>query len=164
MPTPTYTLISETVLGSAQASVEFSSISSSYKDLVLEIITNSTSNLDGALRLNNDTGSNYSTTYLGGNGSSASSGRFTSQTQAFLDVVGTGTSSALNTYYVHIFSYANTNMNKTIISRHGNASTGADALVSLWRSTSAVTSVLFRINDGSNINSGSTFRLWGVVG
>ena len=80
----TYTPIATNTLGSAQASVTFSSISGSYTDLVLIINagTSDASEQDCLIRVNGDTGSNYSATYMYGTGSSAASGRNANQTES----------------------------------------------------------------------------------
>jgi hypothetical protein len=70
MPTPTYTPIATTTLGTAAASVTFSSISGSYTDLVL-IIAGVQSVADVPyIQFNSDTATNYSRTQLSGDGSS----------------------------------------------------------------------------------------------
>jgi hypothetical protein len=54
-----YTALANVTLGSSAASVTFSSISQSYRDLVL-VITATTSAVDNAfIRFNSDSGSNY---------------------------------------------------------------------------------------------------------
>lgn len=170
MPTPTYDLIEEKVLGSAQASVTFSSIPGTYKDLVLEMTVRGTDTVNSASgwwRINGDTGSNYSNTRLYGNGTSALSIRDSNQTQHRLGEIP-GNNAGTNTYNVGIiqlFSYANTNVNKTALVRNSSVSTGTllDQFVELWRSTSAVTSITLT-NDLTNWASGCVFRLWGVAG
>lgn len=161
MPTPTYTLISETVLGSAQASVTFNSFPSTYKDLVLEMITTGTQVDASTLRFNGDTGSNYSWTYIQGIGSTASSTRASNDTTINVGLNDTAPSISI----VNIMSYSNTNVYKTTISRAGSSTTTiVRGFVGLWRSTSAITSLTMTVGTSSNFSSGSTFRLWGVVG
>ena len=71
----TYTPIATTTLGSAVNSVTFSSIASTYTELVLVIQYQSAANCVANITFNNDTATNYSTTYLSGNGTSAASAR-----------------------------------------------------------------------------------------
>jgi anti-sigma-K factor RskA len=59
-------------------------------------------------------------------------------------------------------NYANTTIYKTSIARSNNASTGVDSMVSVWRSTNAVTSVKVYPASG-NMASGSTFTLYGIA-
>lgn len=163
MPTPTYDLIEEQVLSSAQASVTFSSIPGTYKDLVLEIVgTNSGSTDDIQLRFNSDTGSNYSRTFLEGTGSAANSNRNSNVTGAFLGGYVTGSANFCS--YIQFMSYANTNVNKTQIARGNIPSAYVYATVGLWRNTAAITTVLVGWQASGQYGSGTTFRLWGVAG
>ena len=163
MPAPTYDLIEEKVLGSAQASVTFSSIPGTYKDLVLEVV-GTTTNTNGTyitLRFNSDSNSNYSETLLVGNGTSALSERDSNVAVAFTGWQGNNVS-VVN---INIMSYANTNVYKTVLTRGGSDNNRVTASVALWRSTAAITSIEAKSNNGTNsFNSGCTFRLWGVSG
>lgn len=148
----TYEPIATTTLGSAQSSVTFSTISGSYTDLVL-IVAATTDTLK--VQFNSDTGSNYSRTYIYGDGSSATSGRSTSGT--FFYIAGGSPSATLN----YIQNYSNTTTYKTVLSRGNAVSNGVDASVSLWRSTSAITSITLTPNSGT-IASGSVLTLYGI--
>ena len=155
MPT-TYEPIATTTLSSAQSSVTFSSISGSYTDLVLVANGTASSDTDIYVRFNSDSGTNYSRTYILGDGSSAVSGRNSNSTNASVIYFKTTQSSAI----VNIQNYSNSTTNKTVLSR-GNNSDFTIAYVSLWRNTAAITSVTLSANVG-NINSGSTFTLYGI--
>ena len=160
----TYTPIATTTLGSAVTSYTFSSIPSTYTDLVLIISAAASSGLDLAIRYNGDSGSNYSETILTGNGTSASSTRETSQTRGLLDYNGIPSSTlGNNVTIVNIMNYANTTTYKTALSRANNAGSGTDANVILWRSTSAINSVTVLSSNVNNISSGSTFTLYGIA-
>ena len=160
MPTPTYDLIEEKVLSSAAPSVTFNSIPGTYKDLVLEVTGFGVSNQFFLWRVSNDSGSNYSRTYMLGNGTTASSSRDSNIAQGYAEF---GTSStALGTASVQFMSYANTNVNKTVLTRGGDAGTNTVAGVYLWRSTAAINRIDVLGNGGTNIGSGTTLRLWGV--
>ena len=161
MPTPTYDLIEEQVLSTTAASVTFSSIPGTYKDLVLEIIGNATSAGNLYWQFNGDTATNYSSTNVRGDGTAAGSTRISTTANGYIDLSGAYTALGIRT--VSLFSYANTNVNKTWLSRTSIAGGIAEALVGLWRSTAAVTSFTVQSNVG-NLASGSTFRLWGVSG
>ena len=160
----TYTPIASVTLSSAQSSVTFSGIPQTYTDLVLvSTSTTSLANRDYNLRLNSDSGSNYSFIVLAGNGSAASSARGTNTSNTGLYIVS-GTSTTIpGTVISHIQNYSNTTTYKTILQR-GNESGGEVCVgVSLWRSTAAVTSITISASTGSaNFNSGSTFTLYGV--
>ena len=159
----TYEPIATTTLGSAQATVTFSSIPATYTDLVL--VTNLGGDTTAAsllLRVNGDSGSNYSTTVLYGTGSSALSAGYSNLTSAYAGQINTGLPAALSAIsIIQIFNYANTTTNKTIISRYNEAGTEVNAMVSLWRSTSAINEVILR-TASSSFRTNSTFTLYGI--
>ena len=160
----TYTPIATTTLGSDQASVTFSSISGTYTDLVLVCSIQQSGTDDFSIRFNGDTGSNYSRTTLWGDGTSGGSYRSSNATQITVSYYGYPPSAAstFGTEIINIQNYSNTTTYKTVVARANNAGTGTDATVGLWRSTSAITEVLVRINAG-NLKSGSTFTLYGIA-
>jgi hypothetical protein len=158
----TYTPIATTTLGSAQATVTFSSISGSYTDLVLVESPIFSTGSQSLLRVGNgsvDTGANYSSTNLSGNGSSAQSARYTG-----LDSIGTtpGTtqSTAAHTVIRNIQNYSNTTTFKTVLQRVSGDSVWA--LVGLWRSTAAINIITLTSLNG-NYQTGSTFTLYGIA-
>jgi hypothetical protein len=158
----TYTQIASTTLGSAAASVTFSSIAATYTDLVLVMSGTATSGGPSTLlTFNGDTASNYSYTYLTGNGTAASSGRGSTQTSITVSYNGVVGSSP-NTNIVQIMNYANTTTNKTILSRANQTAFGTDAIVGLWRSTSAITSMTLTTSSSTFV-AGSTFNLYGIT-
>jgi hypothetical protein len=156
----TYSPIASITLGSAQSSVTFSGIPQTYTDLVLVISGKRDSGTadDFLIRFNGDTGSNYSRTFLAGDGSSASSGRSTSVTSLpmlYMD----STNWTATTFMV--FNYSNTTTHKTAMNRTNLPGVVTSTNVGLWRSTSAITSISFTA-PSNNIASGSTFTLYGV--
>jgi hypothetical protein len=157
--TGTYTLISGTTLTTTAASVTFSSIPATYTDLILVVNPTYAINADASITFNGDTANNYSSTYLTGNGTSATSGRFSTMPRIYLDQINTGTT--IVQYNASIMDYANTTTFKTVLSRYGGTTKGVEAVVGLWRSTAAITSVLVD-GGGANFTSGSTIRLYGI--
>lgn len=159
--TGTYTLIASNTLGSAAATVTFSSISGTYTDLFLVCDFALTSSGDGlGLQFNSDTGSNYSDTMLAGNGSTASSSRQSSQFSIRSGYWETGRSQT----YISIMDYVNSNTYKTTLSRQFQSGTTTSYVVAntgLWRSTSAINSITLGSISG-NIASGSIFKLYGI--
>jgi hypothetical protein len=163
--TATYSLINSTTLGSAQSSVTFSSIPSTFTDLVLVCnIAQVASNNSLRIRYNSDTGSNYSYTQLQGNGSTAVSGRDSNLTSG--EVAETTASTSLELAVIaHIQDYSNTTTYKTLIGRGNRADSLVDATVSLWRSTAAITTIDLAMGSGfpaNNFATGSTFKLYGI--
>ena len=83
----TYEPIATVILTNATNSVGFGSIPQTYTDLILIISAASTVAQDPIIRLNSDSGTNYSYTTLTGNGSSASSARATSQLECLKTIL-----------------------------------------------------------------------------
>ena len=153
----TYTPIATTTLGSAQATVTFSSIASTYTDLIIVFSGAPTANDFFSIRFNNDSGSNYSLTDLYGTGSAAYSSRQTNQTKISRNEC-VGQSNAI----IQINNYSNTTTYKTTLSRSNSATDAAFAVVGLWRSTAAINRVDL-IHDGSTFAAGNTFTLYGLA-
>jgi hypothetical protein len=161
----TYTPIATQTLTSAASNITFSSISSIYTDLVL--VTNvkgPTSNIESLrLRFNGDSGTNYSVTWMRGDGTSASSGRETSQNVLLVGRVGFQ-SEMFSPNIIQIMNYSNTTTNKTCLVRSSAPQTSAGETwtnVGLWRSTAAITSIVVSL-DTSLLAVGSTFTLYGI--
>jgi hypothetical protein len=155
--TSTYEMIATNTLGSTQSSVTFSSIPATYTDLVLVCNVTKTASSNTAFRLNSDTGSNYSSTFMEGNGSSASSNRLTSTTQGSIDYSDTTVNPVPSV--THFMNYSNTTTNKTTLSRSG--SEYVYAYVNLWRNTAAINTILVYAASGNYV-AGSIFTLYGI--
>jgi hypothetical protein len=155
----TYEKIATQTLGSAVTNVTFSSIPSTYTDLVV-IVAGTTAATDTlAFQFNGDTGTNYSDTALKGNGSTASSDRRTGQTLGYFGTPSTSESVVIG----QIMNYANTTTFKTSIGRGSAANQQVESRVTLWRSTAAITSIKILTGGASNINIGTTFSLYGIA-
>jgi hypothetical protein len=155
----TYTPIATTTLGSAQSSVTFSSFSG-YTDLYIVVNSTAAGNQNILLRFNSDTGTNYSYTRMTGAGSA------TSNRESSIDAINLYNSSAslngvMATTIVQVQNYANTTTFKTVLSRGNGGANETNAQVSLYRSTSAITSLTFSIFT-TNFSAGSTFTLYGI--
>jgi hypothetical protein len=161
----TYTPIATQTLGSAVSSVTFSSIPSTYTDLILIANTgfvNTGSDNQFEARVNGDSGSNYSVTGLFGDGSSVYSYRQSNNTWIEMNRINY---SLTNTIIMQLNNYSNTSTYKTIITRTNGTATQISATVNLWRSTSAINSIsLSNYYAGSNtFFAGSTFTLYGIA-
>lgn len=158
----TYTPIATQTLGSAASTVTFSSISSAYTDLILIATPQSasgTTSLD--IQFNGDTGTNYSLTYLYGDGSGAYSGRASNNAVANGGTaVSTASTFLVNT--VQIMNYSNTTTYKSLLTRANNTAGNVLTSVSMWRNTAAISTILLKLASGSNFATGSTFTLYGV--
>jgi hypothetical protein len=161
----TYEPIATTTLGSAQTQITFSSIPSTYTDLVL------VSNLSIVgyvasmyLRFNNDGTATYSNTRLYGDGSSAASDRpSTPQTEMYVGIVGAG-SAPESVVITNIQNYANATTKKTVLSRGNSPANYVSAIVGLWSSTAAINriDIYFRLVGTDTAAAGSTFTLYGI--
>lgn len=159
----TYDQIASQTLASDTASVTFSGIAADWTDLVLLGSTScTTAATDIRVRYNASSGTNYSATRLIGNGTSASSTRDSSgSSYGYLGFLGTSTTD-FTTFQIHIMSYANTNVYKTILSETGQAGAQVRREVSLWAQTAAITSIAIYPGTLTNLRSGSTFSLYGI--
>lgn len=158
----TYEPISTTTLSTSATSIEFSSIPSTYTDLVIVYaLKAATASADMYLRVNNDTNANYSNTILWGNGSTAGSNRFSSQPQIRLNYTVDVLTTNLTYLICNINNYSNTTSYKSIIYKTGIASDAVDTGASLWRSTSAINRVTLTLSSG-NWGSGCTATLYGI--
>ena len=160
--TVTYEKIATNTLGSAAASITFSSISGAYTDLVLVINAKTTAGSGNnyfLVRVNSDSGNNYSRTGMYGNGSVVGGFRNSNISSTYI-TLGDSTTNFGNAL-LNFMNYSNTTTNKTILHRENND--GATyGVVSLYRSTSALTSITVS-GDGWNIATGSTFTLYGIL-
>jgi hypothetical protein len=156
----TYTPIATITLGSAQSSISFSSFSG-YTDLRLVAdFSYATNAVNARLRFNSDAASNYSFTYVLGNGTASSSGRGSNVSD-----IGTGylaTTSQRGLMIIDVMNYSNATTNKSCLIRHNNAGDRVEATVGLWRNTAAITALSLTGN-GGNFATGSTFTLYGIA-
>lgn len=165
----TYEPIASQTLGSDAASVTFSSIGGGWTDLIILAHTRLTGSFSATtygIRFNSDTGSNYSSTQLLGTGSVAQSQRDTSVTYAYVSTstAATGAANVFTPVIIHIMSYANSNVFKTVLAASDAENARVVRTVGLWRSTSAITSVTLvpvATNQG-DFKSGCTFSLYGI--
>jgi hypothetical protein len=162
----TYSTIATQTLSSATNLVTFSSIPSTYTDLIF-ICTPGTAQLqDMYFRVNGDSGSNYSWTHLFGTGSTTGSVRSSGNAAGMADYYGAPNLTVGNSNQILQFmNYSNTTTFKTILTRSNRADSGTDLTVNLWKSTAAINEIQFRMSGGATINflAGSTFTLYGIA-
>lgn len=152
--------------------ITFSSIPSTYKHLQLRAIVRNTSVGTGEQSIlviaNGDTGANYATHRLTGNGSAAGAQSYTSGT----DIVPYFNPSSLNTagiygaYVWDILDYANTSKNKTFRLLGGvdfNGSGTVGLISGAWFNTAAINSLRFTSGGGS-WTTDTQFALYGIKG
>jgi hypothetical protein len=162
-----YESIQTVTLGSAQSTISFSSIPSTYKHLQIRGImkTSATSGGSTSITFNSDTAGNYSMHGLSGNGASASAYGFTGETKIYVGY-GTQDTTQFSALIIDILEYANTNTYKTVRALSGLDTNGGgivELLSGNWRSTSAVTSITLT-PQSANFTQYSSFALYGVKG
>jgi hypothetical protein len=152
--------------------VTFSSIPSTYKHLQIRINGRSDyagTNVQLAMRLNSDTGTNYSTHNIVGIGSSTGTTTGSANTN-YIEAGQFAGSTLLASSYgvsvIDILDYENTNKFKTTRSLSGFEGNGSGQIIfssGSWRSTSAVTTISLLAGAG-NWTTLSSFALYGIKG
>lgn len=168
-------LIERKTLASSASTVVFSDIPATYKHLQLRVMAQSTRGSyydEWRLRVNGDTGANYSHHRLWGTGSSAtaSGGASATSIDPLMPSTDNATPDSFTVGIIDIHDYASTTKYKTIRAFGGNdtnytASNNGVVVLhsSLWQSTSAITSLTFSLAV-SSYAAKSTFALYGMVG
>ena len=162
----TYEPIATNTLGSAAASITFSSISSAYTDLrVTFVAQGSGGQRFVGFQFNSDTGTNYSYTNINGDGSAAASIRGTSTNQIPIGENTGSTTTQFSFYTIDIFSYADSTY-KTALATNAADQNGSGEVgyeVGLWRNTAAITSIRLFSVGGGNFAIGTTATLYGIL-
>ena len=167
----TYEAIATTTLGSATSNVTFSSVPSTYTDLVL--IVNGRSDYTSGqyealyMQVNSDTSTNYSATFIMGGEGNATSSRQTSQNQ--MEITRFGNSylgaTAFGVSIIQLQNYSNTTTYKTCLGRTVNQPYGYNytgETICLWRSTAAISTIKVYPALGSNFVANTQVSLYGI--
>ena len=169
-----YELIESNILTGTQASITFSSLgsySSTYKHLQIRLVGRSTTtfgneNDSAYVRINGDSGSNYSFHQLFGNGSSVTSSGAASQNLVAAFMIASNGAPA-NVYgggVLDILDSYSTSRNKTLRCSTGlfaNTQRFSMIRTGAWLNTASVTSITIGSIDGSFV-SGTRISLYGV--
>jgi hypothetical protein len=160
----TYEAIATQTLGTAAASVTFSSIPGTYTDLVIVIaIAGLSAQETPNMYFNGDNSALYSTTQIIGNGSTASSNSTSNLTYFYgIGSKNAGQTTGVSNIIVQIPNYSNTTTFKNMISRNNSTPTEVNAIVGLYRSTSAVSSINFTVQGGNTYSTGTVFSIYGI--
>lgn len=171
--TGAYDSIATTTVGAGgTSSVTFSSIPSTYTHLQLRYFAR-TSRADITdwveINFNSDTGNNYASHYLRGNGSFASVSGLAAVNygEGGTTVAQTGGANMFGTGVIDILDYTNTNKNTTIRSLSGEDRNGLGFVYffsSLWMNTNAVNTILLTPGLGTNFSEYTSFALYGIKG
>ena len=165
MPTPTYKALATVTLSSSAATVTFTSIPATYRDLVLVLNLKAlTGGTFPRARINGDTGSNYPRVIMNGPGTGVAANSSTS-TNNFLTITGDASMSAdFNFHSIsHFMDYSTTNKHKTVLGRSNNSAVSVSAIVTKWSNNADITSIQL-LTSSSSFAVGSTFNLYGIAG
>lgn len=164
----TYDSLATVSLSSPNDSITISSIPQGYTDL--RIVFNGRMNTTASVfsfRMNGDSATNYSNTFLTGNGTAASSNRTTNAT-----FLGPSSSATLSTTIpslitIDLFNYSNTSVHKVALttgSYDRNGSGITSVAVGYYRSNSAITSIEIGNTGFNNYATGATFvTIYGIL-
>lgn len=142
----------------------FSSIPSTYRDLVIVGSGTGVSSNGSAITFNNDTTSSYYANIMEANGTTLRSTYYSASriyTAYWYNDQGTTESAII----WQILDYAQTNKNKSVLIRANNSSStnpGMVLSVGRWDKTNAITRV--DIIGGEQWTAGTTFSLYGIAG
>lgn len=164
MPDTFIKIASVTVGSGGASSIDFTSIPSTYTDLVIKLSARDTgSNTNYNLNFNNDSSAIYDTLRLYGNGSSVFSDRFTNQNAGYIgwQTQSTYTANTFSNNEVYIPNYAGSSFKS--VSNDGvsenNATVAQQTFQSvLWRSTAAIN----RITISQTMAQHTTATLYGI--
>lgn len=165
----TYTLIASNTLGSAASSLSFSSIPSTYDDLLLKWSARSAASADPLyVSFNDDSSAIYNRTNFRSNASATNSGNDSGADSISIQgsyVRSTYTSSTFSNVELYIPSYRST-LNKSIyvygVSENNAATVDFIAVTSgLYENSTAITKITINGKFG-NIDTNSSFYLYGI--
>lgn len=166
--TNSYESIQTVTLSSSSATVSFTSIPATFKHLQVRAFyqnNQGTSSLDYMqLRFNSDTGNNYVSHRLRGNGSAASASYIAATNYAYPTLSVQGVANVYGGAVIDILDYTNTNKNKVVRTLAGFDANGAGDIglnSNLWLSTTAITTIDLSTQTG-NLNTYSSFALYGI--
>jgi hypothetical protein len=165
----TYTLIEAKTLATTTASVTFSSIPATYTDLLVMASprsNNASTTVQLRIRFGNgtvDTGANYSSKFLYGDGAAAASGTATYIHGGEMDAASS-TASVFSNHSIYVPNYlSSTNKSVSIDGVGENNATTAYAFLTagLWTNTATINVVELYPHLGSFVQY-STFYLYGI--
>lgn len=155
--------------GTTSVTFDISSLGSSFKHLQVRTVAQSThTGYEGLrLRFNGDSGTNYSTHYLFGTGSSVGYGGQASTTGAYVGLASP--SSASNNFgasVVTINDFASSTKNKTTMAHSGVRWTSSESTIhsGAWYNTAPITSLTFYGDTGATFIAGTRISIYGIKG
>ena len=161
----TYTLIASSTVGSGgAASIDFTSIPSTYTDLCLKLSCRNTGTQPWMNLKLNASSTGWTMRYIQGNGASAASGNDTANTYSVMESISTDTANTFANAEIYIPNYAGSNY-KSISIDHVTENNGTTAYANLtallWSNTAAINQVTITPNANS-LAQYSTAYLYGI--
>lgn len=151
------TALATVTLQASSTAVTFSSIPSTYRDLIVTISGSATGGTSPSLSFNGDTNSNYSIVRIYNSYGSALSQSFSA------NYISMGYMDASTTTIVgQIIDYASTDKHKTVLGRGSNTTT-IRAEAGRWANTDAIHTVSVRMDGAQSYLSGTTISLYGRI-
>jgi hypothetical protein len=162
-------------VGSAgAASISFTSIPQTYKHLQLRLIgaDNASGSDYGNMQFNGDTGANYASHQLYGDGSSATANNFPNNNQIYIHRIPGSITNTFGAVIVDILDYTNINKYKTVRELGGYDANGSGRISfssGMWfggtigNSANTITSISISTG-GSSWLQYSQFALYGIKG
>lgn len=161
----TYTLIASSTVGSGGAAyIEFTSIPSTYTDLLVLATARSTrsGSVDDLVIQFNGSTSNLSGKRLYGSGTSATSDNLTDIRGFAVGSGSTANTFSNNTFYIPNYTSSNYKSVSVDAVNENNATESYSGLTAgLWSNTAAITSIKLLANNG-NLEQYSTAYLYGI--
>ena len=161
----TYEPIATTTLSSTATTIEFTSIPSTYTDLVIVFVGTSANSSYFTFRFNSVSTSSYGQLMITGDGSGVGNNKYQNQTE--LQSPSLAMTSTPQFFKLDIFNYAG-NTRKSVLytcSADNNGSGLVGMLLGIFDSTSAITSIQLNASYASpnSFSSGTTATLYGIL-
>lgn len=156
-----FTPLYSQILSSQTSSITFSNISNDYKHLMIVITGYGTSdNQVVGVRVNGDSGTNYSTTRFLSYSAGTITDRYANATYfmsaANFSNIGT------TTCITYIYDYSNANKYKTFYALTSDNSESVSRDVGLWRSYAGINSITLFVSSTGNFVVGTTATVYGI--
>jgi hypothetical protein len=160
----TYTLINSYTATGSVANIDFTSIPSTYTDLLVKasLRGSTNNNIDMLLQFNGVT-TNYNFRWISGDGSSAGSATGATSNGGFMDM-NNNTANTFSNVEIYIPNYLSSNYKSVSFDAvtENNATTAYSVMgASLWSNTAAITSVKLLPSPGNFVQY-STAYLYGI--
>jgi hypothetical protein len=159
----TYTPIATYTVPSAQNSYTFSSIPSTYTDLVMVVRGSFTAEDYPVFQFNGDTGSNYSDLIFRGVGAGTPAAAGASANRVFTSPSSFGGQASTQFMFeINFMQYSDTSSYNTCLARWNSGNREVSMTAGLWRSTAVINAIKIYGLTGQTWETGSMFTLYGI--